>query len=192
MLSSCRRIEEFDGLRVPKKPRLSLRRGAALDYSALASLLGDQLEGPTADQATVGRVIATNPNSLMLMSSKDGLKGFWAMLMLTPTGLEALLTGEFNGLCPDQLHLAGPTERPAAIYVWMLVCPGLGAEGICHVSEFLRQPLYRFANLYSRPTTKAGLVINLRRGFRPIGNPELGLLRYVRWANQQRAQRLAA
>ena len=192
MLTPWKTIEEFDFLRVPEKPRMSIRRGTTDDFDSISQLLGQHLDGPTAERKTVERVIAKNSNSLMVMSNKDRLKGIWAMLMLTPSGLEALLSGEFNGLDPLNDHLAQTVEVPAAIYVWMLVCPGVGAEGIRHVAEFLRQPMYRRANLYSRPSTDAGLAINLRRGFRPVGDPKLGLLRYVRWANHQVAARTAA
>lgn len=183
---------EFDYLRIPLKPRVMIRRVTADDFGSLSLFLKQHLSGPTADQATVERVLATNANSVMMMCTREGLKGVWAMLMLTPAGLEALLNGEFNGLDPLAHHLTKTAEVPAAIYVWILISPGVGAEGICHVAEFLRNPLFRHANLYSRPTTPEGLAINMRRGFRPVGDPRLGLLRYVRVANQQYAVRPAA
>lgn len=184
--------DEFDTLSVPVHPRVGVRRALATDFEAISALIQQHLDGPVASPATVQRVLTINPNSIMLMETKAGVQGVWGMLMLRPEGLEALLSGEFDALDPSSRHIAACAEAPAAIYVWMLICPGIAAEGICHLADFLRKPLYRHCNLYSRPTTKAGVAINLRRGFLPVGDPALGLLRYVRVANRQTPQRSAA
>lgn len=184
--------DEFDKLCVPLRPRVGVRRPLASDFEAISALIQKNIDGPVASAATVRRVLAINPNSIMLMATKAGVQGVWGMLMLRSEGLEALLSGEFDALDPPSHQIAECAEAPAAIYVWMLVCPGVAAEGICQLADFLRKPLYRHSNLFSRPTTKAGIAINLRRGFRPVGDPALGLLRYVRVANRQIPQRSAA
>jgi hypothetical protein len=154
------------------------------DLPELYDLARRHLEDDLAPPEVVSAVIDHNPNNLIVMSRGGQAVGLWAMLMLNARGLEALLTDGFDAHGPALRMLALPAEAPAAIYVWVIVCPGIAAEGIHHVSKFLRQPLYRAANLYSRPTTPAGVKINLRRGLSPLKTSTIGLYRYVREANE--------
>ena len=182
----------FDGLARPHKARVQIRHALIDDLPELKALAGRHLSDELAPVDVVGRVITHNPNNLMVMCQGERLVGLWAMLMLNARGLEALLTGGIKAHDPDLTLLSASTEAPAAIYVWVIICPGTAAEGIHHMSHFLRQPLYRNANLYSRPTTDAGVRINLRRGLVPLGTSNLGLFRYVREANKPSHLQFAA
>ena len=106
------------------------------------------------------------------------------MLMLSAAGLEELLIGELKATQPDKQSLAPKGVAPMAIYFWAAVAPGLSAGGVMHVSQFLRQPLYRHANCFSRPNTRAGERFNIGMGFKPINCGLSGLHRYVRLANR--------
>lgn len=174
----------FDRLSKPVKSRVQIRTAIKSDLPALYELARRHLEDDLASPEIVSAVVDHNPNNLIVMSRGGRAVGLWAMLMLNARGVEALLTGGFNAHGPDLRMLAAPAEAPAAIYVWVIVCPGIAAAGIHHVSKFLRQPLYRAANLYSRPTTAAGVKINLRRGLSPLSTSTIGLYRYVREANE--------
>jgi hypothetical protein len=133
-------------------------------------------------------VMGANRNNIVAFTRHGEIAGFYAMLMLTVTGVEALLLGEIDTRDPDARFLAPRLEQPAAIYQWLVVGPGLAAEGVMHVSRFLRHPLSRRANLYSRSITPTGERIATSLGFRRQEGAALpGLHRYVRLENRRPA-----
>jgi hypothetical protein len=184
--------DEFDNLQLTGRPRLGIRRATPDDLHDVGnfarSLIADRLAPPD----VVRRVIEHNPNNLLLVCRQHKVVGLWAMLMLNPKGLEALLSGEFDAQRPNTAHLTSTAESPSAIYVWIILCPGMAAEGIHHVSRFLAQPQYRHANLYSRPTTEPGVKINISRGFEPLRCSTTGLFKYHRAANTRIIDQQAA
>lgn len=176
---------EFDTLEVPKRPRISLRRANFDDLEQALGLAERELPPGIAGFGAVSRIVSHNRNNILVFERDGVIAGFWAMLMLTPIGLEHLLVSEFDAVNPNPLCLARPNERPAAIYNWAVAAPGLAVEGVYHVSRFLRRPTYRNSNIYSRPNTQAGVQFNLRLGSRPLASRTDGLYRYVRLANRQ-------
>jgi hypothetical protein len=175
---------EFDRLEVPTRPRISLRHATIDDIGVTRQMAAQELPGAVASEEVIARTIGHNRNNILLFYKNSDVVGICAMLMLTPTGLEALLLGEFDGLNPNPKWLAATDDGPAAIYSWAVVAPGLASEGICHVSQFLRQPLFRAANFYSRPNTEVGIRLNLGVGFHAIQAATPGLFRYVRLINR--------
>ncbi len=176
---------EFDMLEPPRRCRIDLARATDSDLEVISELAAAQIPGELASSDVVRQVTAHNPNNLLLFKQGRGVMGGWSMLMLNGPGMEALFLGEIDLANPDDQYLVGPTEVPNAIYVWAVVAPKLAAEGIRHVSKFLRSPIYRKANLYSRPNTPVGVQLNLRLGFKPIGDKAPGFYRYVRLANRK-------
>jgi len=183
---------EFDRLEVPIRPRIRLHRATIEDIGAARQMAAQELPGAVASEEIIARTIEHNRNNILLFYKNSDVVGICAMLMLTLTGLEALLLGELDGLNPDPKGLAATDDSPAAIYSWAVVAPGRASEGICHVSQFLRQPLFRAANFYSRPNTEVGIRLNLAVGFRPIDSRTSGLFRYVRLVNRASPIPLAA
>jgi hypothetical protein len=175
---------EFDRLEIPARPRIRLHRATVDDIGATRQLAAQELPGAVASEEAIARTILQNRNSVLLFYKNSDVVGIWAMLMLTATGLEALLLGEFDGLNPNPKGIAATSDSPAAIYHWAVVAPGLASEGIRHVSQFLRQPPFRAANFYSRPNTEVGIRLNLGLGFRAIRAGTPGLFRYVRLINR--------
>jgi hypothetical protein len=182
--ASSRVRHDFDSLQPPPRPRIALRRVLSADFQPLAQLARKTIGEGLSSLDTVRDILGRNPNSVLVFERDQEAVGFWAMLMLTSEGLEALLTAEFNPLVPDSSRIVSTTESPAAIYVWAVVAKGLASEGIGHVSAFLRQPLYVRANLYTRAATEAGGIIMNATGFVPIKCAMGGLHRYVRHANR--------
>ena len=179
---------DFDLLQPRKSSRIKVQPATLSDLAAVCKLVAQQLPGDVAPYSVVKDVISYNRNNLLLFSRGGSVVGAYAMLMLTPIGLERLLIGEFAPLDPDPICLASRMMTPAAIYNWAVVAPGLAIEGIHHVSLFLRQPMYRHANLFSRPNTPEGIRLNVGLGSAPLKVAAPGLYRYVRLAN--RADRL--
>jgi len=175
---------EFDRLEVPTRPRIRLHRATVEDIGATRQMAAQELPGAVASEEAIARTISQNRNSVLLFYKNADVVGIWAMLMLTASGLEALLLGEFDGLNPNPKWIAVTGDSPAAIYHWAVVAPGLASEGIRHVSHFLRQPPFRSANFYSRPNTEVGIRLNLGLGFHAIQAGTPGLFRYVRLINR--------
>ena len=175
---------EFDRLEVPTRPRIRLHRATVEDIGATRQMAAQELPGAVASEEAIARTISQNRNSVLLFFKNADVVGIWAMLMLTASGLEALLLGEFDGLNPNPKWIAVTGDSPAAIYHWAVVAPGLASEGIRHVSHFLRQPPFRSANFYSRPNTEVGIRLNLGLGFHAIQAGTPGLFRYVRLINR--------
>src|SRR5215471_7228798 len=183
---------EFDRLEVPARPRIRLHRATIDDIATTRQMAARELPGTVASEDVIARTMSHNRNSVLLFYKNSEVVGIWAMLMLTATGLEALLLGEFDGLNPNPRAIAATNDSPAAIYHWAVVAPGLASEGIRHVSQFLRQPPFRAANFYSRPNTEVGVRLNLGLGFRAISAGTPGLFRYVRLINRTPPMSLAA
>ncbi|MGI9384571.1 MAG: hypothetical protein ACR2PO_15580 [Methyloligellaceae bacterium] len=175
---------DFDLLQPRKASRIKVQPATLDDLPTVCELVAQQLPGNVAAYSVVKEVISYNRNNLLLFWRGGHVVGAYAMLMLTPIGLERLLIGEFRPLDPDPICLASRMMTPAAIYNWAVVAPGLAIEGILHVSLFLRQPMYRHANLFSRPNTPEGVRLNVSLGSLPLEGAAPGLYRYVRLANR--------
>lgn len=178
----CR--HEFDTLEPPKRARVSLGRGRTEDLESLAKLASSAIGSNLAELNTVKKVLKKNPNSVLLFKKNGAVVGVWAMLMLSSRGLEQLLLSDLDTENPDPEMLVSSTQEPAAIYVWAVVANSLAAEGIRHVSAYLRQPLYARANLYARAATRDGKQILSRTGFKPLTQVDGKLYRYARHINR--------
>ena len=183
---------EFDSLEPSKNSKIHVRNAEPANLAEACRIGNDEIPGGVASIPLVRDVITHNPDNAYMFYRNDRIVGFYAMLMLTPIGLEQLLLGEFNGSCPDPICLSTSNEPPAAIYKWAVVAPGLAAEGIKHVSHILRQPKYQKLNFFSRPNTETGVRINLNLGFKPIQCGTAGLYRYIRIVNRVSKMQQAA
>lgn len=176
---------EFDLLHPPKKSRIEVRQATVNDVKLAYEFSKDKIPNSTTDISLVKKIISHNSNNIFLFLHNDSLVGLYAMLMLSPVGLERLLLGELDSKKPDLICLSKTEEVPAAIYVWSYIAPGLAADGIRHVCQFLLQPKYRNINFFARPVTEAGMKITLNLGYQPVLNGNGGLYRYVRLANRE-------
>ena len=175
---------EFDLLEPPKTPRIELRRANHEDLATARDFAQGELPGNIAAGEVLAKAIDHNPDNLLAFWRNDEIVGIWAMLMLGPMGVEQLLLGEFETINPEFSYLTPAGETPAAIYKWAVVAPGMAAEGIRHVSRFMRQPRYVRANFFSRPNTDVGKKLNYSLGLSPIDSGTPGLFRYIRLANR--------
>ena len=176
---------EFDLLLPLKRSRVVVKRATVDDVMVCLDFVNVNIPNSTEDVSLIRNIISHNADNIFIFWKNDSIVGVYAMLMLTPLGLERLLLAEFNGVDPDLKCLAKTGETPAGIYNWGVAAPGLAADGIRHVSQFLQQPRYQNINLFSRPNTETGVRINLNLGFKPIGNVSDSLYRYVRLVNRE-------
>ncbi|MGH1352270.1 MAG: hypothetical protein ACRBBN_15885 [Methyloligellaceae bacterium] len=183
---------EFDLLNAPVKRRIELRRCTLQDISKVCEFTESELPGEVARAEVVRSALGVNKNNILTFWNNNRMVGVWAMLMLNHLGLERILLGEFDSLNPSTKCLSPRLETPMGIYVWAVIAPGIAAEGIRHVSAFLRAPIYRNTNLFTRPNTKAGVRINQGVGFAPVKCGTEGLYRYTRIANRYNPLKAAA
>ena len=128
--------------------------------------------------AILCKALNYNPDCLWVVSRKrqqadSGLqKGFIAMLPLTAAGLDLLARGKLVTLDPPLSVIAAPGERPAGIYMWAVYLPGMLAGGFSLFVDHLASRPYDGVNLYSRPTTEAGVRFNYTLGLRQ--GPRIG------------------
>jgi len=140
----------------------------------------------------VKRVFLHNNDSVLVFVRDDEVVGVYATLMLNDRGLETLLRGELDTYAPDLSCMVRDTQVPAAIYNWAVVAPQIAAEGLRHVSEYLRQPKYRKANLYARGTTPAACRLMEHTGYKLLSGAHPDLYRYERVANRRPGLPVAA
>jgi hypothetical protein len=177
---------EFDLLCAPKNPRISIRPATVADIDEIYQIIHRNVSFAVAPPDVMRFAMAINRNNIVAFLRHGEVVGVYAMLMLSVRGLEAVLVGDFDGHDPHGTHLATRLQQPAAIYQWLVVAPGLAAEGVTHVAAFLQHPYYRNANLYMRSFSEAGARISTALGFRPVEGATLkGLYRYVRLSNRR-------
>ena len=176
---------EFDLLLPAKRNTLEVNAASADDIRIVKELSDVNIQGSCASIEIVRKVVSRNTDNVFVFRKNNEIVGLYAMLMLRPIGLERLLLGEFDGVNPDLMCLSRTGETPAAIYVWSYVAPGLAADGVRYVSQFLQQPKYQDVNFFARPVTKEGVRITLNFGYEPIETAGGGLYRYVRLVNRE-------
>jgi hypothetical protein len=179
--------KEFDRVSAPLRRRVEARRAI---FSDIPELLGDAevaMGISLAHEDTVRRIVQAHPDSLWSFWRNGKLVGGFAMLMLNPSGLLALLRDCIDLKDPPTSLLMAPGQPPAAIYVWAVFGPFAHAEGIARVIERLRQPPYAQSDVYALPATADGLRFMRRLGFRTVAGHRRSLHRYVRLANRTQA-----
>lgn len=175
---------EFDLLEPSSNSRIKIRRAKEDELVKACQFGNAEIPGGVSSVDVVKSVMEFNSDNIFSFLRHGDLVGFYAMLMLSPIGLERLLLNEFNGSHPDPICLVPTDETPAAIYKWAVFAPGLATEGIKHISKFLRQLKYKNVNFISWPNTEAGVRINKNLGFKPIHCAKRGLYRYERIPNR--------
>ncbi len=183
---------EFDLLKPVTNGRIRVTQATPHNFYAACELGSKELPSGVSRHERVDTALRRNKHNAYLFWQGDTLVGLYAMLMLTPIGLERLLLGEFDSSKPDPICLTTSDETPAAIYMWATVARGLASEGIRHMSQILQSRQFRKANLYSIPNTEDGVRFNRISGALPVNCQTPGLYRYIRLANRELNEKLAA
>ena len=130
---------------------------------ALIALAKSSIPGLT-DVDSVRAVLDNNPDCIWAISRNRknvsgpaAAEGFVAMLFLNNVGLYQLATNTLDTRNPDLEVLAGPEERPAALYIWAIYAPGVLAGAVPLVLESLNTPRLEGVDLFTRPNTQDGV-----------------------------------
>ena len=125
------------------------------------------------DTSIVNEVVNHNPDCLWAIVRKSKYnpdapvaEGFIAMLPLTAAGLNHLAAGTLDTRKPDLRLLAKPNQRPAGIYIWATLAPGVLAAGVALFMREMEAPLYRGVDLFTRPNTPDGFRFNETLGLK--------------------------
>ena len=177
--------EEFHAFTALRSGRTAVRRTRPEEIGPLLSAARTAIGAAMASEAVVTRVVMQHPDSAWTFVRNGRLVGCLAMLMLTGTGLTALLSDSgIDFRDPAPRFLADPSDAPAAIYIWGLLAPALAIDGVAEVMLRLNSRQYDSADIYAFQTTVQGARFQGRLGFqRVLGHPR-NLYRYVRLANR--------
>jgi hypothetical protein len=181
---------DFDEMALLPARHVVARPAKPEEISGLTKLAAEAIPALAAAEPVVRRVHRHIPDSIWAVANRQGQPvGVYAMLLLNRAGLGALLAGDFDSADPLNVHLAEQGERVAAVYLWAIVTPGLAIEAFRVISLWLRSPKMRGADIYTRPTTQAGLRLSVRLGFEPIS--EIGLYCFRRHWNRRETSAVA-
>jgi predicted GNAT family N-acyltransferase len=126
-----------------------------------------------ASDAAVAAVLEKNPMTVkrVCFSGKPAEKdGIFAYLPLNRTGVAALLSGAFDGLQPDPLHIAPPREQPEAIYIWLIYMPHHGGRAIGALGELIDIAAPTACPIFSKAINLHAQQLNDSLGFMPAQN----------------------
>ncbi len=143
-----------------------------LDEAFALTRAHPELKTIAADDVVI-RVLTHNAYSFWGVyptESGSPLLAYYGFLLLNTIGAQALIDGRLDPLDPDRAYLASTDERPEAIYIWLVVAPGLSSRATPMVTISLGK-ICRGVPLYARAGTQAGLNLMRRQGFRAV-NPE--------------------
>lgn len=175
--------KEFDRL-IPSR-HVAVRSLRQSEVGEAAEFAKRQLPGLKLDNLERVRAILTHDRASIQRFGRAGeIVGLYAMLFLNDRGFDALLGGKFEGAHPEFDHLAQADSKPAAIYSWLVACPGRAAAGIGNVSAMLQGKRFRDVDLYACPATHDGLRILRGTGHVPVTSDPRGLHCYVRIRNR--------
>ena len=145
------------------------------ELESVYRLTEEQMSAPVAPIDVSRSVLAHNADAfwgVFLTDNKGGedpqLVGYAAFLMLNADGAAAMRDGSFVRGNPPAYQLSPSGERPAAVYIWIVVARKFGAVAIPLTTHALG-PLYLNIPVYSTAATEAGRSALLKFGFKPLG-----------------------
>jgi len=158
----------------PEFDRLVARSGenapsicAPSDAQIDAALTVVRREMAIAPQAVIDAVRARNPSIFRMIRRGDGPAAwpFIAFLPLNREGVAAFVGGDFDGAAPNPDWIAGPGERPEAIYIWLVYAPGRMIDGLRLVHAL--EAIGHGCPVFSRPISAVSARIQTMIGFLP-------------------------
>lgn len=94
--------------------------------------------------------------------------GYYFMIMLNKSGLDALLSNVFDPFHPERNYAAGIDQPVSAIFKWCIILPGVARTAIPILAEYLRTEPYRSVDIYANAATPRGKSLMESLSFRPI------------------------
>ncbi len=169
---------ELDNLQTSRG--FGIRIASAEEIPSLASLTRKLLPSSKVEFATARLLHEWNPETFLVVGEVGRPVGLAALLQINSSGLDALLSGDFNFEQPDLRHLSPAGAQPAGIYVWALCMRGRAVNALPAIMEWAKQGGRADAHVYACPSTPVGLRFTQRSGFSQITCGQPGLWRYER------------
>jgi predicted GNAT family N-acyltransferase len=121
-----------------------------------------------ADQAVIDAIRAKNPDILrtVIRTIPDRkLLGLFAYLPMNAKGIEAIVSGQFSGLCPNPEWIVEPGEPPEAIYLWLVYLPNALAQSIGVIAKAFDDLVPESCPVFSRAVNAHAERLNRSMGF---------------------------
>lgn len=154
----------FDLAHLPLRTTFTVEEAGDRDIPEAIAFAGRYFPHVEGGQAAVWRVHRRS-RSILVARGAQGIVGTAAFLRLNPHGLERLRADALAIADPDEALLAGPGERAAAIYAWLLCLPGASVSAMGQVMRWLRHAGLARCDLYARPGSPAGERFMRKTGF---------------------------
>ena len=140
-------------------------RVAELDEAlGIISTAAEQLDLASIDilRAVHGR----NPHVFRIVEADHGSPSLIAYLPLNAGGVEQLVDGHLDGQSPDPALIAGPAERAAGIYIWLVWAPRRLAKTIPSLLQLVDELTLEGCPIFSRAVTEHARRLNASVGFK--------------------------
>ncbi len=121
-----------------------------------------------ASDQIIKSILSNNPDVLRVLRSDESgleLSGLVAYLPLNQSGAEALVTGRFDGLCPDPQWIALADEIPEAVYLWLVYLPAKLGRAIGSLTGLFDEIAPYGCPLFSRSITDHSRRLTKAMGF---------------------------
>jgi len=157
----------------PDSSEIYVRRAVLDEVDALTAIARREVGPTTAPADVVRRVMSHNTEGFFtVLHARPGpmpaeIIGFYGYLMLNLPGVEAILSGGFDGLGPDLSMLCSERDTPAALYGWCAVARGVNKWARPLVMKQLSGPRYQGLDFYYRAVTEDGLRAIIKLGCVP-------------------------
>ena len=165
----------------PDGKNLMVRQLKVGELESVYALSKEHLKAGMASIAAARTVLEYNCDAIWgvyhVSDSCESLAGFLSFLMLNEEGAARLRRDQLDVLNPDTKFLVPTGQRPALIYVWLIVARGLSGVAVPLTTHAMGS-LYAGLPLYGTAATEAGARAFRNFGFHPIhaNRPDVGNL----------------
>ncbi len=152
---------------------ISVRPAQLCDATVIAELAAAEFNESAPSVETISRVIAFGAEGLFsILKSRESCEpavvGFFGVLLLNSSGVEAIKSRRFNAKDPSLSMLCRAGEVPAALYGWGIVAKGIGKIVMPMVERHFTEPRFNNINVYARGGSPKGIAHVLKMGGVPV------------------------
>jgi predicted GNAT family N-acyltransferase len=139
------------------------------EWPVLKTLLDDARQTlDLAQDEIIQSLIAHNPEVMRVTRSPESAgiaEGLFAYLPLNDAGVQALITGGFDGRRPEIAWICSPGEVPEAIYLWLVFMPGSLAKSLGVIARGFDELVPQGCPVFSKAVTPHAERLNASMGF---------------------------
>jgi hypothetical protein len=168
-----------------RDPDIVVRRARRGEIPALLEASSTAIGASLADLEVVFAVFDRDSDAIWTFERRGQLVGAISFLLLTPSGVDALLDGTLNPAMPQSEFLASPHVSPAGVYFWSLYSTPRGSAALGRIFAILQRPRFAKADLWAVPFTEGGRRFVTNWGFKSLLAVRSNVYRYRRASNAE-------